>query len=375
MVKYKIEREGGQTLLVIQGQKGQQISQREYYALNRGQIGGLLHAEVVQKSNAFKINYNISGYISLREFLFNPLNKASFAKLLNNILNNLKALQKAYFNQQYILMDMNAAMVNPATQEVSFVYVPITFFESGTNLKDFLLSIIQCCSFVPGENTDYVREYIRILNSGINFSIFDLEEYIKTLNGPVFKAESKKCTKCGAVLQPNVNFCSSCGAKLVGLNKSNIQGIYDPLQGHSAPKEQPMPAEPDVPATPALIFSETVANSCLNYNAVPMAKEQPAPAKLMLIRRKTNEQIPVSALVFRIGKDPYKMNYVIADNSAISRSHAEVKFIDNKWLIADLNSTNKTYLNDQVLYPNMGVELKNGMVIRLANEEFIVQIY
>lgn len=181
MSKFKIEHSASQNFLVIQGQKGQQISEREYYAISTGQIPGLLRAELSRKGSTFKLVYNISGYISLREFLVNPLNKQSFARLLNNILNNLKALQRAYYNYQFILMDMNAAMVNPSTQQVSFVYVPITFYESGTNLKEFLLSIIQCCSFTPGENTDYVREYIRILNAGINFSVFDLEEYIKNL--------------------------------------------------------------------------------------------------------------------------------------------------------------------------------------------------
>ena len=201
MNKYKIERESGQTFLVIQGQKGQQISEREYYALSTGQVKGLVMAQLIEKGKSFKIKYNISGYISLREYLYNPLNKASFVLLLSNILENLKSLQKAYFTYQYILMDMNAAMVNPATHEVSFVYVPITFFESGANLKDFLLGIIQCCTFAQGENTEYVREYIQILNRGINFSLFELEEYVKRLRDSSNPSQAKICSKCGNVLQ------------------------------------------------------------------------------------------------------------------------------------------------------------------------------
>ena len=240
MGKYKIEHHAGQTLLVIQGQKGQQISEREYYAIHTGQVSGLLRADMVRKGNTFRLCYNISGFISLREFLVNPLNKRSFGRLLSNILHNLQALQKAYFTHQFILMDLNAAMVNPTTQEVSFVYVPIAFYESETNLKEFLLSIIKCCSFVPGENTDYVREYIRILNNGINFSVFDLEEYIKTL-GTDAEAVEKRCSKCGALLLDGVLFCSACGMKVGGLHRAPANGVYEPLSRIAAPQPAPQP--------------------------------------------------------------------------------------------------------------------------------------
>lgn len=375
MRNFKIEHSAGQTFLVIQGQKGQQISEREYYAISTGQIQGLLRAEIVRKSNTFKINYNISGFISLREFLINPLNKLSFAKLLSNILNNLKALQNAYFNHQFILMDLNAAMVNPTTQEVSFVYVPITFYESGTNLKEFLLSIIQCCSFVPGENTDYVRDYIRILNHGINFSVFDLEEYIKTLKiDDQGDKKVKKCSRCGAIIQPNVNFCSSCGFKLVGLNMDNSQGIYDPLQNISRLR-QPQNLDAYSSNGAQAGYSETISNSCVN-NAVNQPNFAPGvQEKAYISRMKTGEQIQITSPSFRIGKDPYNCEYCIRDNSAISRSHVVIKQVNNKWFLSDLNSTNKTYILDRPIPPNVDVELYNGICFRLANENFTFSIY
>ena len=283
MSKFKIEHNAGQNFLIIQGQKGQQISEREYYAISTGQIPGLLRAELVRKGSTFKLIYNISGYISLREFLVNPLNKQSFAKLLNNILNNLKALQTAYYNYQFIMMDLNAAMVNPTTQQVSFVYVPITFYESGTSLKEFLLNIIQCCSFAPGENTDYVREYIRILNAGINFSVFDLEEYIKNLKLGDQNAERiKKCTRCGAFIQPNVNFCSACGMKVSGIKVENDRGVYNPAEIAAKPKteqahqSQPIPPlqEPVMGHRPETIpnqYFDTIAHSVVEEAQQPMA--------------------------------------------------------------------------------------------------------
>ncbi len=375
MVKYKIERNSNNSFLVIQGQKGQQISEREYYAISTGQIPGLLKAELIRKGNTFKLNYNISGFISLREFLMNPLNRQSFARLLTNILTNLKALQNAYYNQQFILMDVNAAMVNPATQQVSFVYVPITFYESGTSLKEFLLNIIQCCSFVPGENTDYVRDYIRILNRGINFSVFDLEEYLKKLKmNEASNHQTRKCTRCGSVIQPNVNFCPSCGMKILGLSFGNLQGVYDPAQMVAKPQAQEH-VRNDVSDVPQPQYFETVSHSSF----VNESKAQnPQPAQLCnayISRLKTAEKMSITSDSFRIGKDPHNTEYCIRDNSAISRCHALIKRINGKWYISDLKSTNKTYINGREIPPYVDIELYDGISIRLADESFAFNLY
>lgn len=386
MSKFKIEHSAGQNFLVIQGQKGQQISEREYYAICTGQIPGLLRAELIRKGSTFKLVYNVSGYISLREFLVNPLNRQSFARLLNNILDNLKALQKAYYNYQFILMDMNAAMVNPTTQQVSFVYVPITFYESGTSLKEFLLSIIQCCSFVPGEDTAYVREYIRILNAGINFSVFDLEEYIKKLKlQDQSNAQAKKCSRCGNLIQPNVNFCSSCGMKVTMAKAESAHGVYDPARVAARPQQpqpqpipQPQPQPRQEPAWQAVpvapdCYSETISRSVVaaQQPASPAAQQKSA----CLIRCKTGEQIPITSGQFRIGKDPYNTEYCVRDNSAVSRCHAVIKSVGGKWFICDMNSTNRTYVNDRALVPQTDAEIADGTGITLANENFIFNLY
>ncbi len=368
MGKYKIEHKSGQNFLVIQGQKGQQISEREYYAISTGQIPGLLRAELVRKGKSFKLIYNISGYISLRDYLVNPMNKQTFVKLLTNILNNLKALEQAYYNHQFILMDMNTAMVNPATQQVIFVYVPVIAYDSGTSLRSFLLSIIQCCSFAHGESTEYVRDYIKILNRGINFSVFDLEEYIKNLNTDD-NSQAKKCPRCNTPILQNVNFCSSCGMKLSGIPIENSHGIYDPAKVLAKPQRR----EPVSSNAPEPIKPDTVAHSIPvdQHTAMPPQKNQ----QVYITRQKNGQQIPISADSFRIGKDPFNCEYCVSDNPAISRCHAVIVFKNGKWYINDLNSTNKTYLNDRAIPPYTDMELCDGMQVKLANESYIFNLF
>ena len=85
MNKIKIKSKLGLSQLIIKSQKGQQISEHEAYAINANKVNGLLHLDVVQKGSSFNLIYNITGFITFKEFLATPLNKELFAKILQNI--------------------------------------------------------------------------------------------------------------------------------------------------------------------------------------------------------------------------------------------------------------------------------------------------
>lgn len=89
-----------------------------------------------------------------------------------------------------------------------------------------------------------------------------------------------------------------------------------------------------------------------------------------LIRKKTNEHIPVNREVFKIGKEKSYADYFIGDNTAISRSHANIIKNQDGYFIIDTNSKNHTYVNGDVIQSNEPVALASGSTIQLANEEF-----
>ena len=136
MNKYKIVKKKGISQLIICGQKGQQLSDREIYSINCNEISGLLRLEVFVRGSSFKFIYDITGFISLRDYLAAPLDKALFAKLLKSIFITLKTMDSSYFRQQALLMDFNCVMVNPATQYVHFIYVPIQGYDANCSLRN-----------------------------------------------------------------------------------------------------------------------------------------------------------------------------------------------------------------------------------------------
>lgn len=89
-----------------------------------------------------------------------------------------------------------------------------------------------------------------------------------------------------------------------------------------------------------------------------------------LIRRSMNERISINKPVFRIGKERSYVDCFISNNGAISRSHADIIKRGNRYFICDRNSTNKTYRNGYMLTPEDEVEIFDGDILQLANEEF-----
>lgn len=94
-----------------------------------------------------------------------------------------------------------------------------------------------------------------------------------------------------------------------------------------------------------------------------------------LIRVKNNEKIILDKPVFRIGKERSYVDYFIGDNTAISRSHANVVSRDGQFYVVDTNSTNHTFINGIMLQSNVEKNISSGDVIRLANEDFEFRLY
>lgn len=102
----------------------------------------------------------------------------------------------------------------------------------------------------------------------------------------------------------------------------------------------------------------------------------PAPvAQPYLIRIRTDEHIPLTKPIFRVGKEKNYVDYFVSDNSAVSRSHANFVLRDGKVYVIDTNSTNHTFVDNRQIESNRESELVHGTRIRLADEEFEFRAY
>jgi hypothetical protein len=108
-----------------------------------------------------------------------------------------------------------------------------------------------------------------------------------------------------------------------------------------------------------------------------MALDEPGPPlnKPFLLRRSSNELIPLDKSSYRIGKEKSFVDYCICDNVAISRSHAKFISRNGEYFIVDTNSTNHVFVNGSRIPENTEIKMEHDDVVTLANEVFVFRFF
>ena len=94
-----------------------------------------------------------------------------------------------------------------------------------------------------------------------------------------------------------------------------------------------------------------------------------------LVRKKNGERINITKAVFKIGKERRKVDYCVADNTNVSRAHADIVYKNGTFYIVDNHATNGTSVNGASLASGQEKSITNNDVIRLADEEFQFKMF
>lgn len=325
MAKPRIVKKNGERYLEIKAKKGQQIAEREMYLINNDKVSGLVHVWIEKKGDKFNLFYNIAKFIPLSHFLKNLITKQLFAQMLINILENLKSMQTMFIDQKMLLLDLHHVYVMEPDYKIFFICVPIHPVVQDDSLRDFLLNVMEYSNFSEKEDISYLEEYERIVNKGINFSLFELEEYVLSLTD---KKKVVVCPNCQAKMEQKTSFCLCCGYEMA----SNMENA-------------------------------TVINNIYVKNKI-LPSGTP-----FLLRKRYGERIAIQNTRFRIGKS--KDCDFCVNNNAISRHHVDVIVRNGRYFIVDLNSTNRTFVKGNELLGMTETEILPGDIITLADEDFI----
>lgn len=395
----------------IKSIKGQQLDLVQAEAITKGKIEGLLPTTVKESHGSFTLIYNITGMISLKDYLqATVMNKELFGFLLQNIFDILKIINANYFQFSSLLLSLGRVKVEPSSKRLYFIYVPIQYYDNEITLKEFLLKLLDEATFAEGEDLSYVQEYIRILNTGVNFSVFDLEEYINTLtNRGTVVQKTKKCPNCGHLVSADANFCTNCCYSYISKGVTGQTGgpaIYDPFDekdvcelpvydeldwGNDEPDQDIIDTDTQPPTNNETDtafqddkeygMTEQTGTTVLGHDdlddddvATTVLNQTKVIVKTGYITRLSNSQkSKIDTSQYHIGRNRAN-NLVVPDNTAVGRQHAVIIKQDDRFFINDLNSTNKTYVNGKEIPPRQNIEIFNNTKIKLANEDFIFNI-
>ena len=111
------------------------------------------------------------------------------------------------------------------------------------------------------------------------------------------------------------------------------------------------------------------ASSAPDFKEAPASKDK----VLYLTPEGAGKAITVDKNRFVLGKDAAKCDAVVS-NKFVSGTHCSIERSNGVFYVTDLNSTNRTRLNGEVLQPNKKTVIENNSALRLANQNFTVEI-
>ncbi len=353
MAKIKVKVRNCRLNVKVRLSMKERLNERQLQVFSGKYIRGMLKVEEVKKH---MVEYSGPMGISLRERLKKPVSKNDFFFLMEQIVDVVQKLNQNSLIVNSVVFELDNVFINETTRELQFIYLPMDPVGKKADLIRFIENIVYSVKPLDGQNSEYISKFVYFIKSMGLFDAEEIEKYILKEDRSVVDIIRRNVANQSGFLtdKPAEYYKHYEGVKdheETGLLKDEAMGEF---------------SEEDEGATELLKdweMDESQSTGLLNENF-----EQIHYATLCRIL--TDEKISIDKPVFRIGKERSYSDYFVSGNDKVSRSHADIITRDQQYYIRDLGSTNKTYINGQVVPAQQEVELYDGDRIRLANEEF-----
>lgn len=341
--KYKKIKKKGRIYVTVDSIKGQNLNLREVEDIQNGILKNVIPLEVDMKRSGFVLKYDITNYMSMEQYLHTIITKQKYAQIMLQILEIIRTMSEAYYNPQNIILNLDNVYMNPSTETIFFIFIPILYFDSGCSVKEFLTQITYQTTFDSSEDTSYVEKCLNILQRNMNFSAVEMEEYLKTI-----LSDKKEPDK----------------------SDNQIRSIYREynLAFEEKKAEQPVEERKEEKENLEIGRSTRMTESLSNIGSsdtVLLGTESNAYIKQL----RTGKKYYLNSNEVTIGKRQCEIE--IADNPAVSKHHAMIQKKEGKYYLVDLNSTNGTKVNGKKLNADIPEFLQDETQIEFANEKFV----
>lgn len=355
--------------------RGECIDSYELDSFSCAQIKGFLRIENVKRN---VLEYRGPVGVSLKERLKKPVTKRDFFYIIEQIVVGTQKITAKKLSLEKVEFNLANAYINEVTREIQFLYVPVKRIAKN-NVLDFLEDIVYSVQLANEDDTEYVARFIRFLKKLDSYDSNQIENYIKKEDIKVVKIiREQNVGQSGFMTDKRKDYYDHYDKKNKDLlnetPEDDATGLLDEDNTGLLEEDATGLLEEDetglLEDETGLLQDETnlldeEGTTVLNENTSVEPIRYPT-----LYRVSTQETITLNKSVFRLGKGS-SSDYVITQNSAVSRIHADIVTRGYRYFIKDLGSTNFTFINNQQLDTKYEMELYDGDNIKLGNEEFI----
>lgn len=350
---------GDRTIVRVRFGWKEEVNNREIDFLSGNTVLGLMNFKQRRKK---LFEYSGAKNVSLKKYLEGAVTKKDFLLFVAQVNAIYRKVKQFNLFPKNIYLDFNCIFVNPNTKELSFVYLPVASSPTGSDYMGFLSNMVNSARPAQEQNTDYISKFAFFLRSLEAYDPTRIDDFISLQDRTVIEMVTRNApgTLKSLCDKPGISEDGDYDADTSILK--SIDWDYEEDTGLlSGGKEDGFCVDDE---------GTTSLSDYSSGNSAGQGSKVAFGVHAYLTRKLTGEKIAINKPVFRVGKEHSYVDYFIADNGAISRSHADIITRNGRVFIRDLNSKNRTYVNGSVLVPEVEIELFHGDTVKLANEEF-----
>lgn len=405
MGKLKVRNKNQMLTISVKTERKEQIDGNLVQWFTQSNVHGFIPFEVSGKNDKYTVTYLATGFLTLKEYLKQPVSRQDFMILLDSLVGTMMILPDYNLSYGNVFVDMQTILVNPISKRASILYYPVAGYQNHKYFNLFLMELLKHVTPADpadveyimdlkmrlGQNapvtwkviTDYIHKWMpkqsaseawkqngltaaqqrnknsaRLQNTGVH------SEHLK--NEATQKKDTKnKCPQCGFENSLTAKFCVKCG-NLLQVNDQIVQQESQPVSEQILPKENPSVNDDLYDIQETTVLSEELDEE---ESETTVLAPEPQRITAWLIRTSTGEKVLLDKDRFQVGKSRV-CDYTVMGNNAVSRTHADFIYEKEAFYIIDLDSTNRTYVNGLAIEPQTKVKLESQDQIRLGNEDF-----
>lgn len=326
---------------------------------------GILPVEKCYVNGAGQYWYNISGRQPLDAYCrVNPINHNFFEMMILRICSQLEILEWNLIDTSCLVVDPELIFINSTGEDISFILYPDTkgnFWDELQQLLEYLLTKLNHGD-QEGVRLAY-KLYDMTLAEG--YSIAELKETILTARERKLEEETMTVSYVESKedvspIEPEkeADVFQDIEKKVLGL----LERVKEILWVKKENKEEiPMVVYPE---------DESEEEQSIQVNPTVCLAATLGASRGVLVYEGTGDypDFELEQGTSMLGKNPRVKLHI--NRETISQFHAKFDYCDKNYYVEDMNSTNGTFLNDELLNYKEKKLLSPGDVLRFADVKY-----
>lgn len=177
MKAFQYEEQGEKKYLVYQKRDGERLDMFTMEMLSNNKIPGLVPFSYIQIDQSVTMKYNVTGLVSLAEYLENTVKKEQFLKILVSLCDAVMQAEDYMLDISAYVFDEDRIFVDSKETKACMVVLPVE--HEGVVPTNFFKKLLFNVKYDQTEDCSYVASLMTLLRDDSEFSFQTFSEQVK----------------------------------------------------------------------------------------------------------------------------------------------------------------------------------------------------